>query len=108
MVSPSFMPCRGGAVLTAGRDLARRRDRARPDVTGGPETGPPVDRPAAAARVRYPELTISRRVGMASRFAGTVNAPDFPPDLDWLGTGRPLSLRDLRGKIVLLEFWTFC
>ncbi|HYV64960.1 MAG TPA: hypothetical protein VE964_01875 [Myxococcales bacterium] len=45
---------------------------------------------------------------MASRFAGTVNAPDFPPDLDWLGTGRALSLRDLRGKIVLLEFWTFC
>ena len=45
---------------------------------------------------------------MASRFAGTVNAPDFPPDLDWLNTGRPLSLRDLEGKLVLLEFWTFC
>jgi hypothetical protein len=45
---------------------------------------------------------------MAARFAGTVNAPDFPPDLDWLNTGRPPSLRDLRGKLVLLEFWTFC
>lgn len=45
---------------------------------------------------------------MASRFAGTVNAPDFPPDLDWLNTGRPLGLADLRGKLVLLEFWTFC
>jgi hypothetical protein len=45
---------------------------------------------------------------MASRFAGTVNAPDFPTDLDWLNTGRPLSLRDLQGKLVLLEFWTFC
>ncbi len=26
----------------------------------------------------------------------------------WLGTDRPLSLKDLRGKIVILEFWTSC
>src|SRR2546426_2040496 len=45
---------------------------------------------------------------MAQRFAGRVNAPDFPPDVDWLNTGRPLSLRDLHGKLVLLDFWTFC
>ena len=45
---------------------------------------------------------------MAERFAGTVNAPDFPPGLDWLNTRRPFSLRDLRGKLVLLDFWTFC
>jgi hypothetical protein len=45
---------------------------------------------------------------MAQRFAGTVNAPDFPPGLDWLNAGRPLSLADVRGKLVILEFWTFC
>jgi hypothetical protein len=42
------------------------------------------------------------------RFAGTVHAPEFPAGLDWLNTERPLSLRELRGKIVLLDFWTFC
>src|SRR5947209_2553192 len=42
------------------------------------------------------------------RFAGQVNAPDFPAGLDWLNTDRPLSLKDLRGKVVLLDFWTFC
>jgi hypothetical protein len=40
--------------------------------------------------------------------AGLVNAPDFPTGLDWLNTDRPLSLKELRGKIVLLDFWTFC
>jgi sugar lactone lactonase YvrE/thiol-disulfide isomerase/thioredoxin len=34
-------------------------------------------------------------------------APEFPPDLLWLNSDRPLSLRDLRGKVVLLDFWTY-
>jgi len=41
-------------------------------------------------------------------FEGEVNAPDFPSGLEWLNTERPLSLRELRGKIVLLDFWTYC
>ena len=37
---------------------------------------------------------------MSSRkFAGSVNAPDFPPTLDWLNTDRPLQLADFNGKI---------
>jgi len=41
-------------------------------------------------------------------YAGKVNAPDFPTGLDWLNTDRPLSLKEFRGKVVLLDFWTFC
>lgn len=37
-----------------------------------------------------------------------VNAPEFPADMTWLNTSQPLNLSKLRGKIVLLEFWTFC
>lgn len=40
-------------------------------------------------------------------FAGDVPAPDFPAGLDWLNTDGPLALADLRGKIVLLDFWTY-
>jgi thiol-disulfide isomerase/thioredoxin len=34
-------------------------------------------------------------------------APDFPAGLEWLNTDRPLSLKELRGKFVLLDFWTY-
>lgn len=42
-----------------------------------------------------------------SPFAGTTAAPEFPEGLDWLNTERPLSLAALRGKVVLLDFWTY-
>ncbi len=41
-------------------------------------------------------------------FEGEVNAPDFPLSMEWLNTEKAVSLRDLRGKIVLLDFWTYC
>lgn len=40
-------------------------------------------------------------------FAGTIPAPEFPPQIEWLNAGRPLSMAELRGKIVLLDFWTY-
>ncbi len=33
---------------------------------------------------------------------------EFPADLEWFNTDRPLSMQDLAGKIVLLDLWTFC
>ena len=41
-------------------------------------------------------------------YAGKVNAPDFPQGLEWLNTERPVSLAELRGKVVVLDFWTYC
>jgi len=34
-------------------------------------------------------------------------APEFPQDLPWLNVSRPLTLEDLRGKVVILDFWTY-
>lgn len=43
----------------------------------------------------------------AQSYAGKIAAPEFPEGLDWLNTEQPLSLAELKGKIVLLDFWTY-
>lgn len=46
--------------------------------------------------------------GSYEEFLGKVNAPDFPPDMDWINVEAPISMKDLAGRIVILDFWTFC
>lgn len=38
---------------------------------------------------------------------GRVNAPELYTEFNWLNTNRNWSIKDFRGKIVLLDFWTF-
>src|SRR4029079_11325899 len=37
-----------------------------------------------------------------------VAAPELSGGTDWLNTDRPLDLKELRGRVVLLDFWTLC
>ncbi len=45
---------------------------------------------------------------MSNPTQSSIRAPAFPTNLDWLNTGgQRLSLEELHGKIVLLDFWTY-
>lgn len=41
-------------------------------------------------------------------FPRRLPAPSFEGGVDWLNTAGPIDLDDLRGKFVLLDFWTYC
>jgi thiol-disulfide isomerase/thioredoxin len=37
-----------------------------------------------------------------------VRAPELDGGIAWLNTGVPLSIAGLKGKVILLDFWTYC
>lgn len=45
--------------------------------------------------------------GLALAVMPRIHAPDLPTDATWLNVTRPLASDDLRGKVVLLDFWTY-
>lgn len=40
------------------------------------------------------------------RYKGLIHAPEFPQGVEWINTPHPLTIAGLRGKVVLLEFFT--
>src|SRR5947207_1390257 len=44
---------------------------------------------------------------MAVQERTKIRAPELTGDRGWLNTSKPLSLAALKGKVVLLDFWTY-
>lgn len=73
-----------------------------------PLFAPQIDqRTADRASATNAESTGGDTMTDTPSFAGTSPAPEFPTGLDWLNTEQPLTLESLRGRIVLLDFWTY-
>ena len=51
-------------------------------------------------------FTLSRAAAQAP--VNRTRAPELDGGVGWIGTDKPLKLADLRGKIVILDFWTLC
>src|SRR5918912_334267 len=60
----------------------------------------------AGARPRHHPI-LKGTDSMSSRYQGRVRAPELTGGRGWLNTDKPLSLAALKGKVVLLDFWTY-
>jgi DNA-binding beta-propeller fold protein YncE len=67
---------------------------------GGPE------QPVAAKEPPAKDAPAERRKD--KREEGRAEAPELNGGIAWLNTAGPVRMKDLRGKIVLLDFWTLC
>ena len=61
----------------------------------------------SVAAVHSTVSTAPKGSAMSLRQRGRVRAPELTGGRGWLNTDRPLSLTSLRGKVVLLDFWTY-
>ncbi|ADB17986.1 NHL repeat containing protein [Pirellula staleyi DSM 6068] len=72
----------------------------------------PTEAPAEEAKEPAPEVAAedapkAEEPEIAHPFPRRFDLPDFPKDMEWINTGA-LSKRDIKGKFVLLDFWTYC
>src|SRR5260370_20374828 len=65
-----------------------------------------VNPPAAASASPSAEPAAKRAEN--GRADDRMRAPELDGGVAWLNTAGPIRMRDLRGKIVLLDFWTLC
>ena len=86
------------ALLVAGCRDSMTRAPGRQVTTPDGTIVTPVQ---AQARAVQPRATDPRHP-----FPRRIEAPEFPSDLTWLNTSSRVKLADLRGKFVLLDFWT--
>lgn len=86
-----------------------------------PDALPPAPRrrfPWATAALATAAVALVVAVMLLSPWAGKERSalaaddpaavPEFPEKLDWLNTAGPIKMKDLKGKVVILDFWTLC
>ena len=96
----------GAAEADEAKPATEKSATAEPVVPQAQETVPESDRAAPKIAKR----TAAADDPPQNPFPQAVAVPDGILDggTEWLNTSNPLDLKDLRGKIVLLDFWTFC
>jgi len=90
----------GGWTLTG---IAARAEEGTPEATADTANG---QKPEPKAK----RGTRTRRAPKAveNPFPNRSPAPSLEGGVEWLNASGEITLKDLRGKVVLLDFWTYC
>jgi len=79
---------------------------------GLPQTGCAAEaeeptKPAVKSRAAA-DAKAEKKAGVKNPFPNRVPSADLDGGVEWLNTSGEINLKDLRGKVVLLDFWTYC
>lgn len=73
------------------------------------DSGKPVIKKRTESRKKSGDDAEQEKKAPATNpFPKRIPAPDLDGGVEWLNTSGEITLKDLRGKIVLLDFWTYC
>ncbi|MBL8795231.1 MAG: redoxin domain-containing protein [Planctomycetia bacterium] len=69
------------------------------------EAGPAEQRGNARLEAIFAHNEVAARAEEQNQ---AIKAPELTGGVAWLNTAKPLTLKELKGKIVILDFWTLC
>ena len=98
-----------GPAAEAGKTSASKSTEAR-SPAADPEKPQPVQVAQAEAEAPAQRPTKEKEGDdmLKHPFPGAQKAPSLEGGLAWINTAGPLDIKDLRGKFVILDFWTYC
>ncbi len=88
---------------------ADEKSDAKPDKSSRKETKPAAKKTTADAKDDDKENAAEKK-GLENPFPNRfkLSGDELSGGVEWLNTSGEIELKDLRGKVVLLDFWTFC
>lgn len=103
-VEPDPAPANDGPTQPA-VEAAPQAAEAAPAAQPENEKAPPAQKKS----VKTPTVKANHEEEMLEHpFPDAIKSPSLDGGVAWINTAGPLDLKDLRGKFVLLDFWTYC
>ena len=95
--------------LVAAEEKGDAKSETKSDKPAKKESKPTAKKPADASKDDDKENETEKK-GLPNPFPNRfkLSGDELSGGVEWINTSGEIELKDLRGKVVLLDFWTFC